>query len=370
MNILNLFRPKPRERQAVIEINNTFTNFSGSAYSNAAFRSAVDCISRHAGKLTAHSDNTALETLLTSSPNPYVSSYDFLYRLSAAYFTNNNAFVMVERDSDHISAFYPLNPSSVEFSQGADGGLYALMRFSDERDVTIPYSDLVHLRRHFYINDFLGDSNAPLFPLLDTAEMLNQGICASVKNGTSIRGVLKFTSLVNPVQVKAEKDAFIRDYFNPGNNSGIAATDQRFDFIPSNITPYTIPQEQIQAVNRQIYDYLGISPKIVNGEYTEDNFSVFYEITIEPFALLLSQELSRKTGAAVTFSAERLEFSEAATKINLLHEAAPLGLLTLNEARRLLALPPVKDGDTRLQSLNYVNADKADAYQEITKSEV
>ena len=77
----------------------------------------------------------------------------------------------------------------------------------------------------------------------------------------------------------------------------------------------------------------------------------------------LSQEFTRKAGAEITFTAERLEFSSAATKIKLLHEAAPLGLMTLNEARELLALPPVTDGDTRLQSLNYVSADKANQYQ-------
>jgi len=37
--------------------------------------------------------------------------------------------------------------------------------------------------------------------------------------------------------------------------------------------------------------------------------------------------------------------------------------MTLNEARKLLALPPAPDGDKRLQSLNYVSADKANQYQ-------
>jgi phage portal protein BeeE len=253
----------------------------------------------------------------------------------------------------------------VEFQPRADGALYLSCLFSDGRRVTFPYSDIAHLRRHFYTNDLLGDGNSPLYPLLDTAQTLNQGIAASVKNGTCIRGVLKFTSLVNPTQVKAEKEQFVADYFNPANSGGVAATDQRFDFVPTNLTPYTIPQEQVEAVNRQIYDYLGISPKIVSGEYSEDAFSAFYESIVEPFALQLSQELSRKCGAEISFTAERLEFSSAATKIKLLHEAAPLGLMTLNEARKLLALPPVPDGDRRLQSLNYVNAAGADDYQEI-----
>jgi hypothetical protein len=81
------------------------------------------------------------------------------------------------------------------------------------------------------------------------------------------------------------------------------------------------------------------------------------------FTRKIYSERERAFGNEITFSAERLEFSSADTKIKLLHEAAPLGLLSLNEARRLLSLPPVPDGERRLQSLNYVNAAKADTYQ-------
>lgn len=357
--------------QTFIEINSTFSSFSGTGYNSAAFRAAVDAIARHTAKLQAHSADTGLETLLTQAPNAYMSAYDLLYKTAAAYFTHNNAFMLLQRGEPHlaqnsaegIAAIYPLNPSSVEFRPGSDGALYLECTFPDGRQITFPYTDIIHLRRHFLTNDLLGDSNAPLYSLLDTADTLNQGISASVKNGTSIRGVLKFTSLVNPAQVKAEKEQFVSDYFNPGNNGGIAATDQRFDFVPANIAPYSVPKEQFETINRQITDYLGVGASIVNGTYTENEFSAFYESIVEPFALQLAQEYRLKTGAEITFTAERMEFSSAATKIKLLHEAAPLGLITVNEARKLLALPPVKDGDRRLQSLNYVSADKADAYQ-------
>ena len=364
MSILDLFRQKPKQPQAVIEINNSFSSFTGTAYQAAAFRAAVDAIGRHTAKLQAHSTDSSLETLLNTAPNAYMSGYDLLYKTAAAYYTHNNAFILLARnDGGRISAVYPITPQSVEFLPGTDGAIYLECLFSDGKKATFPYGDIVHLRRHFLTGDLLGDSNAPLFPLLDTAQTLNQGIAASVKNGTSIRGVLKFTSLVNPSQVKAEKEQFVTDYFNPSNSGGIAATDQRFEFVPTNISPYSIPQEQIEAVNKQIFDYLGVSPKIISGSYTENEFSAFYESVVEPFALQLSQEFKLKSGSDITLTAERMEFSSANTKIKLLHEAAPLGLITINEARKLLALPPVADGDKRLQSLNYVSAENADAYQ-------
>ncbi len=37
--------------------------------------------------------------------------------------------------------------------------------------------------------------------------------------------------------------------------------------------------------------------------------------------------------------------------------------MSLNESRALLGLEPVENGDRRLQSLNYVDANKANEYQ-------
>lgn len=364
MNALQkLFKKKKDPPQGIaLEIQSGFTAFSGTAYGSAAFRSAVDAIARHTAKLTAHSDSKSIETLLQSVPNPYMTAYDLLYKTATAYFTTNNAFVLVQRERG-VTAFYPLNPSSVEFIGAQDGTLYVRMVFPDGRDVLLAYGDVVHLRRHFSQNELLGNDNAPLYPLIDTAHTLTEATGAAVKNATNIRGILKFTSLVNPAQVKAEKEQFVKDYFSISNAGGVAATDQRFEFIPTTQNAYDVPQEAVEAINKQICAYLGVSPKIVSGEYTEDEFAAFYESLIEPFAILASLEFSRKCGETIRFTSERLEFSSAATRISLLRELIPFGVISINEARSLLSLPEVEDGEKRLQSLNYVTADKAEAYQ-------
>jgi HK97 family phage portal protein len=364
MNPLSrLFKRQTVPQGVVLEVQNSFTAFSGTAYGSAAFRSAVDAIARHAAKLQAHSDNSGIKSLLQTSPNPYMSVYDLLYKTATAYYTTNNAFVLLERSGDQVTAFYPLTPASVEFVQMPGNMLCVKMAFADGRQVHLPYGDIIHLRRHFSTNELLGSDNAPLYPLLDTAHTLNEAMGAAVKNATNLRGVLRFTSLVNPAQVKAEKEQFVRDYMSLSNTGGIAATDQRFEFVPTNQNGYNVPTEQAAEINRQICAYLGLSPKIVSGEYTEDEFAAFFESLIEPFALQLSLECSRKCASDVRFTAERLDFASARTRISMLHNTMPLGVLTVNEARRLLSLPDVPDGDKRLQSLNYVHSDKADQYQ-------
>ena len=63
------------------------------------------------------------------------------------------------------------------------------------------------------------------------------------------------------------------------------------------------------------------------------------------------------------FESGRLQFSSNATKVNLIKELVPYGLLTINQALEILNLPGVEDGDKRLQTLNVVDANKANQYQ-------
>jgi len=147
--------------------------------------------------------------------------------------------------------------------------------------------------------------------------------------------------------------------------------------MPITTSAATVDTAQLQAVQNQIYAYLNISEKIVTGNYTEDEFAAFYESIIEPLALQMSLEFTRKIFTPrerafkreIIFGGERLEFASAKTRISLLRELLPYGILTINESRKILSLPELPDGDKRLQSLNYVNAAKAELYQEIEGEE-
>ena len=56
-------------------------------------------------------------------------------------------------------------------------------------------------------------------------------------------------------------------------------------------------------------------------------------------------------------------YSEMKTKINLIRELRPLGLLTTNQCLELLNLPPIENGDDRVQTLNVANTAIVDQYQ-------
>ena len=56
-------------------------------------------------------------------------------------------------------------------------------------------------------------------------------------------------------------------------------------------------------------------------------------------------------------------YSETKTKIALIRELRPLGLLTTNQCLELLNLPPIEDGDDRVQTLNVANTAIVNEYQ-------
>ena len=167
------------------------------------------------------------------------------------------------------------------------------------------------------------------------------------------------------------KNRFVEDYLSIENSGGVAALDSKAEYIPINNQPIILDAEQSNAIRRKILDYVGISEKIVNSSYSEDEYSAFFESTVEPFAVALSLECTSKIfterevafGNAIIFEASRLQFVSNSTKVSLIKELMPLGVLTINQALEILNLPPVTDGDTRLQSLNYINANEALNYQ-------
>ena len=366
----------------IIEPAVTFTAYSGDAYGNDIYRGAVDAIARNIGKLKGshvirYADHDKvdgdcrLNRLLQVRPNPYMSAYDMVYKIATHYYLNNNAFVLLQREGRSITGIYPITASSMQMLSDGVGDLYCKFFFRSGRTAIFPYADVIHMRRNFNNDELLGDGNSALDPALELAHTQNQGIISGIRAGANIRGILKFTQIMSPTKLKEEKEAFINDYLQVSNDGGVVATDQKMEYVPIENKPVILTADQTQEVKAKIYDYLGITEAIVNSSYTEDQFSAFYESTIEPFAVALSMEFTAKVftdreqayGNSIMFESGRLQFSSNSTKVNLIKELLPMGLLTVNQALEILNLPSVQDGDRRIQSLNYIDQERATEYQ-------
>lgn len=368
---------------SLINEQGSFTTWSGDAYSNDIYRAGVDAIARNCGKLKGShvinyedhrtkEGNCRLNRLLQLQPNPYMNAYDFLYKMITRYYLYNNSFALLERDTrGDITSIYPITCSYVEFLSDGLNRLFCRFNLESGQQVILPYVDLIHLRRNFNSNGLLGDDNAALYPAIELAHTENEGIINAIKAGASIRGILHYTQIMAPELLKQEKEAFMQDYLAMNNDGGVVATDQKTEYTPIDSKPTLIDADQSQAIKDKIYNYLGISESIVNSSYDENTFSAFYESVIEPIAVALGMEFTRKIfndreqafGNAIVFDSGRLQFTSNATKVQLIKELMPMGLLTVNQALEILNLPSVKDGDKRLQKLDFIDQSIAADYQ-------
>lgn len=361
----------------------SFSVFSGDAYSNDIYREAVDAIARNAGKLKGshvikYADHERvdgdckLNRLLQVRPNPYMSAYDFLYKLVTRLFLYNNSFAYMDRDDKgNVKSIYPVTASHVDIYSDASGSLFCGFMLKTGKQVLLPYSDVIHLRRFFNNDDLLGSDNMAILPGLELAHTQNEGVVSAIKAGASIRGILSFTQIMSPTKLKEEKQAFLDDYFSMSNDGGIVAVDQKMDYKPIESKPTLLDADQAKEIKIKIYDYLGLTEEIVNSSYNEDQFSSFYESTLEPIAVALSQEFTAKIfndreqafGNSIIFESGRLQFTSNKTKVELIAQLMPMGLLTINQALEILNLPSVTDGDKRILALNMIDADHATEYQ-------
>lgn len=376
-------RQQTEHKSQMIEETASFSIFTGDAYSNDVFREGVDAIARNAGRLKGShiikykdhdrvDGDCQLNRLLQVRPNPFMSSYDFIYKLVTRLFLYNNAFAFIDRDDRGvIRGLYPITASHVDLLADQSGELFCQFTTRSGRQTILRYNDIIHLRRFFNDDEILGADNSAIVPGLELAQTQNEGVIAGIKSGASIRGILKFTQIMSPSKLKEERDAFVSDYLEIGNEGGVVATDQKMDYQPIESKPIILDADQTKAIRSKIFSYLGVTEEIVSSSYTEDQFASFYESTIEPIATALSQEMTAKLftdreqsfGNEIIFESGRLQFTSNQTKVNLIAQLMPLGLLTVNQALEILNLPAVADGDRRLQALNMIDADQANNYQ-------
>ena len=212
-----------------------------------------------------------------------------------------------------------------------------------------------------------------MFTDLESAHTASEGIKNAIKTSNNLKGIIKYDAVLKEKDIKASKDAFVRDFLNLENESGIAALDGKGDFKEINLKPITLDKEQLERVNYNIFDYFGISEKIVNNSYNSVEWNAFFEGVIEPRAIQMSGAFTnkifsyqaRKDGHKIIFTANRLQYASLDSKINLIKVAGAYGVLTKDDCREILDMTPLggEEGSKIIQSLNNIDSSIANSYQ-------
>ena len=376
--------------QVINDIKIPFIPFGNSITNSDVVRICIDRVASQCAKLKGRHIKIgdggvqtekagSIAFLLKYRPNPLMTPYQFLYKTISLLLLNDNAFVypMYDKLTFKLIAIYPLNPIIVEPIEDSEGSYFLKFYFEDGTSYILPYENVIHLKRFYSTNDFFGgtssnEAHEALLKTLRINDSLLQGIESGMLSSFQIKGLLKINGMLKEADKQKQLDEFNRAIERASRDkSAIIPMDSKSDYTQLNVDPKFIDEQTLEFIQSKILDYFGVSKAIFSNQYDETQFNAFYESTIEPIAIQLSEVFSNglltfnelQHGEEIIFFSERLQYASWTTKVGAIEKLMGLGIMSLNESRAILGLEPIENGNKRLQSLNYVDADKANQYQ-------
>ena len=369
---------------------NLFQDFGDNINASDIVKICIDRIATHSAKLKpryvkTEDDKTVQEKkgsaayLLKFQPNPLMTPFDFIYKIVTLLYLNNNAFVYPVYDSEtyELKELWPIKPNSVEVLKDESGALFLRFYFSDQKSFLLPYESVIHLRRFYGTNDIFGGSgavsdHAALLKTIKINDSVLQGLDNAIRTSFQIKGLLKINGILSEKdknQQKKEFDEALKASASEG--SSIVPVDLKSEYVPLSTDPKLVDSQTLSFLQKKIITYFGVSEAIFDNKYDENEYNAFYEGVIEGIAIALSEAFSKalltrgqlEKGEQIIFYSERLQYASWNTKVLAIEKLMGLGILSLNESRALLGFEPIEGGSRRLQSLNFVDADKASEYQ-------
>lgn len=376
MGIFDRFRGQKISGVRLMEVSGSnFYAWNGKVYQSdivrAAIRPYVQAVGKLVGKhiretLTAEGarhltiNPDAHIRFLLEEPNPLMTGQMLQEKLATHLILNNNAFAMISRNPDgKAMAVYPVAPISAEAIEKG-GALYLRFTLRDGGLMTVPYSDVIHLRRDYNEDDLFGAPLAPvLTQLMEIVNTTDQGIIHAVKNSAVIRWLLKFTNSMRREDQEDQARRFAESFLSVSNGTGVAAVDSKADAVQIKPESYVPNAAQMDKARERIYALFNTNDKIVTSSRTEDEWNAYFDAEIEPVLLQLQGEYTRKLfsrmersfGNRIAFEASSWDSASITTKLNLL-QMVDRGALTPNEWRATLNLAPIPGGDTPVRRLD------------------
>lgn len=352
-----------------------FFAWNGKVYQSDIVRAAIRPYVQAVGKLVAkHIRETinkdgavtlvvnpdAYLRFLLEEPNEWMSGQMMQEKLATHLILNNNAFAVIFRNPDGLPVkIYPVSAANVEAIENK-GELSLRFSMRNGGFLTVPYRDVIHLRRDYNEDDLFGTPLAPaLAPLMEIANTTDQGIVKAIKNSAVIRWLLKFTNSMRPEDQKTQAEQFAQSFLSVDNGTGVAAVDSKADAIQIKPDSYVPNAAQMDRTTQRIYALFNTNERIVNSSRTEDEWNAYFDAEIEPVLLQLQHEFTRKLfsrmqrgfGNKIVFEASSWDSASIATKLNLL-QMVDRGALTPNEWRATFNLAPLPGGDTPVRRLD------------------
>lgn len=353
-------RPKEPEREppVIFRMLNgyqpTFTSYSGGLYESELVRTAINARAVHMSKLSVvlqGSARPALQTKLKHAPNTFQTWGQFLSRLSTILDVNNNAFIVPVYDQyGEMTGIYTPLPSRCEVVQYAGRPwLRYTFGWGDTAAIEMDACGVMVSRQ--YASDFFGETNWALLPTMELINIQNQGIEEGVKSAATYRFVAQLDNFATEEDLANERKRFsAHNLSRDADAGGLLLFPSTYKNIKQvSAAPWVVDSGQMDLIKKNVCEYFGVNEDILQNKAYGDAWSAFYEGAVEPFAVQLSEVLTkmlftlreRSAGNNVAVTSNRLQYLSNADKLQVSAQMADRGLMTRNEIREIWNLPPL-----------------------------
>ena len=398
MGWLDKLKRKPPRSQDFAQMLNGYTpifsQFGTNIYASDVVQQAVKCIVDEMKKLNPthirYKGNDPvpvagnIQTVL-NNPNPLMTTSEFLEKTMWLLLLNYNVFILptyyIYTDGDgnqrrYYDGLYPLKPTMVTFIEDASGRLFVKMTFENNFETTIPYDDVIHIRYNYSVNDYMGgdETGQPDHkPLLDTLQLnktLLEGIAKAMKASYAINGVVKYNSMLD--DGKTEKAIKELETKLKNSESGFLPLDLKSEFTPLDRSTQLVDEPTLKFIDEKILRNWGVPLAILTGDYTKTQYEAFYQKTLEPLIISISQAFTKKLftdrersfGNLIKLYPKDLIFMTVDQTLEMVNMLSNTGALYENEKRVAFGLRPLPELEgKRYMSLNWVDVDIANQYQ-------
>lgn len=392
-----LKRKPPKSQDFAQQLNGytpIFSQFGTNIYASDVVQQAVKCIVDEMKKLNPthirYKGNDPvpvagnIQTVL-NNPNPLMTTSEFLEKTMWLLLLNYNVFILptyyIYTDGDgnqrrYYDGLYPLKPTQVTFIEDASGRLFTKMAFENNFETTIPYDDVIHIRYNYSINEYMGgdETGQPDHrPLLDTLQLnktLLEGIAKAMKASYAINGVVKYNSMLD--DGKTEKAIKELETKLKNSESGFLPLDLKSEFTPLERSTQLVDEPTLKFIDEKILRNWGVPLAILTGDYTKTQYEAFYQKTLEPLIISISQAFTKKLftdrersfGNLIKLYPKDLIFMTVDQTLEMVNMLSNTGALYENEKRVAFGLRPLPELEgKRYTSLNWVDVDIANQYQ-------
>lgn len=393
------FRRQPKNSRMASTLDGympIFSQFGTNIYASDVVKQALACIVDEMKKLhPAHvrkvnNDITPVKSSIQdvlNNPNQLMTTSDFIEKMMWLLLLNDNVFIIpvyrvwtdekTKAEKRYFEALYPILPSQVDFIEDAANRLFVKFWFWNGSTTTIPYDQVIHVRYRYSLNEYMGgnragqpDEHKELLETLDLNRTMLKGIGKAMKASYQVNGVVKYNTLLDDGSM-IENIKNLENHLK-NSESGFLPMDLKGEFIQFPKDIKLVDEPTLKFIDSKILRTWGVPLPILTGDYTKEQYEAFYQKTLEPLIIAISQAFEKKMftpgeksfGNEIKFFPKDLIFMTTTQKIELVNLLSPTGALFENEKRALFGLMPLTELEgKRYMSLNWVDANMAAQYQ-------